>query len=110
VNPVEPARLIRGVNRAVRVHDTITMKATGDPQVMSGIIVILDSFCLVEPELLIGETARIVVGESTSEPLIIRAVRDHGATISFFIEGLSKTDVPIGSWVEFVSIDILRPR
>ncbi len=110
MNPVEPARLIRGVNLAVRVHDTIAIRATDNPQQVAGTVVILDSFCPVEPGSFVGEMARIVVGESSSEPLTIRAVRDHGATISFFFEGLSKADVPIGSWVEFVFIDIRRPR
>jgi len=66
-----------------------------------GLVVVLDAFRPPEPQQYVDRP--VVIRTAESEPRFARigAVRDHGATISFFFQNLTMADVPIGSRVEF---------
>ncbi len=84
------------------VQDSINHRRhEGQPE-KPGVILVLRGCRPLDPDALIG---RSVLIKSTLGVMMISpvgAVRDHGATISILVEGLSRDVVPIGSDVGFI--------
>jgi hypothetical protein len=47
----------------------------------------------------VGKSVKIVAGSNNGIRATINDARDHATTISFFFEGLTERDVPIGALV-----------
>jgi len=82
------------------VFDVIEMREGIGLEHAPGVVVILDHLRPDDPDEYIGKRIHITNPSGRSFDATVEAVRDHRASISFFLRGLSKTDVPIGSRVE----------
>lgn len=88
--------------RAVaRVHDLIAIPRGIAAGAIPGLAVILEAFPDEQPERFVGGTAWFDATDPERAARIL-AVRDHGATISLLLEGLTKADLPIGTAISFV--------
>ena len=85
----------------VEIIETIEMRESLGIAHAPGIVAVLDSFPSAEPDAFAGRQVEIRIPDGRSIPARVEAVRDRGATISFFFRGLTPTDVPEGSRVEF---------
>ncbi len=85
----------------VGIIDTIEMKESLRIPHAPGVVAVLDSFAATELERFVGRAVRLLTPTGGSTPARVDGVRDHGTTISFFFRGLTRRDIPEGSWVEF---------
>lgn len=84
----------------VRVIDTIEVNASHPVDHAPGLVAILDNYRPANMTDLIGRVVGLRDDAGRTTTARIDDVRDHGATISLFFAGLSKAEVPVGSWVE----------
>lgn len=85
----------------VAVFDVIEMKPSLGLDHAPGVVAVLDAFPSSEPQKYVDRP--VVIRAADAEPRFARvgAVRDHGATVSFFFQNLTGADVPVGSRIEF---------
>lgn len=83
-----------------QVLDAIAMREGIGHRYAPGVVVILDHLRPDDPDAYIGKRVHITNPSGRAFDAAVEAVRDHGVSISFFLRGLSKADVPIGSRVE----------
>jgi hypothetical protein len=84
----------------VEIIETIEMKESQRITHAPGIVAVLDGFHVAETDSFVGRTIQLCTPTGSSTSVLIEAVRDHGTTISFFFRGLTRTDIPKGSWLE----------
>lgn len=87
------------------VFDLIEMRESAGHRYAPGVVVILDHLRPDDPNAYIGKHVHITNPSGQTFDAKVEAVRDHRASISFFLRGLTRTDVPIGSRIEIVSGD-----
>lgn len=87
--------------RGVGVIDSIEMKLSLGIAHAPGLVAVLDGFPSPDPQKYVDRPVLIRVAGSEPRFAKVGAVRDHGATISFFFQNLTKADVPVGSRIEF---------
>ena len=97
-SPIRPQVDVPG---GIGIIDTIEMKESLRIAHAPGVVAVLDAFPAAEPAAFVGQTVRLRTPAGHSLPARVEAVRDHGATISFFFRGLTREDIPVGSRVEF---------
>jgi hypothetical protein len=82
------------------VTDTIAINPYRGAGVdLTGIVVVLDRVVTDKPDSLRGRTAEIATPAGVIRHRI-DAAKDHGTASSLLLLGLTRADVPIGSWVE----------
>jgi hypothetical protein len=96
-SPIRPQGDASG---SIGIIDTIEMKESLRIAHAPGVVAVLDAFPAAEPEAFVGRAVRLRTPDGRSLPARVEAVRDHGATISFFFRGLTRADIPVGSRVE----------
>jgi len=89
------------VHRGVGVVDAIEIKPSHGLPHASGVAAVLDAFPAVAPRDYVGRTVHIRTPAGSELTAKVGDVRDHRTTISLFFEGLTRSDVPIGSRLEF---------
>ncbi len=96
-----PSRGAIDPREGVAVLDVIEMEPSLGLGHAPGVVAVLDGFPSPEPQKYVDRP--VVIRTAGGEPRYARvgAVRDHGATISFFFQNLTGADVPVGSRIEF---------
>ena len=83
-----------------KVVDTIEMKESLGISHAPGVVAVLGEFPMAEPEILVGRQVSIRRPDGVESIAVVEAVRDHTTTTSLFFRGFTKTDVPIGSFID----------
>lgn len=100
----DPSHLTRRpeVLPAQVVRDLVEVRPSYGLDCPPGLGVILESCPMDDPSSLTGRSACIRVRGHEPRVERIADVRDHLTTISFFFEGLTAADVPIGSTITVI--------
>ncbi len=88
----------------VKIVDVFEIRAEYGLQHSAGLVTVLESSPHLEPPDLIGRGVRLETPNGRPIHATIAEVKQHGPTSSFFFEGLSKADVPIGTRISFEAI------
>ena len=92
--PIEPPGRV-GILDIIEMKESLRIAHSPD------VVVVLDSFHATDPDAFVGRSVRLLTQAGRTIVGRVEAVRDHGATISFFFRDLTRKDLPDGSWIEF---------
>ena len=83
-----------------RIVDLIELKADYGLHHSPGIVAVLDSQPGFDPEEFVGVSVRITSPDGATVTARVAEFGDHGPAFSFYLPGLSRNDLSIGSMVE----------
>ena len=96
------ASLIRRSDVAYEVVDVIGHRKRDDSPIKAGVILFLRGCSMANPDAVVGLTA--MVYSSVGQVFIgkIAMVRSYESSLGILVEGPTKHDVPVGSWVSII--------